>query len=75
MFLSKYCKNWVFGFLIGIFVLKRNGIAPPTPMDQVLAQSDKFCYAFVHPECQSVKTTILIAKYDIAEMSIIVIMS
>jgi hypothetical protein len=56
-------------------VLKRNGIAPPTPMDQVSAQSDKFFYAFVHSECQSVKTAILIAKYDIVEMSIIVIMS
>ena len=56
-------------------MLKRNGIAPPTPMDQVSAQSDKFCYAFVHPECQSVKTAILIAKYDIAEMSFFVIMS
>ena len=56
-------------------MLKRNGIAPPTPMDQVSAQSNKFCYAFVHPECQTVKTTILIAKYDIVEMSIIVIMS
>ena len=44
-------------------------------MDQVAAQSDNFCYAFVHSECQSVKTTILIAKYDIAEMSIFVIMS
>jgi hypothetical protein len=62
MFLSKYCKNWVFGFLIGVFVLKRNGMAPPTPMDQVSAQSNKFFYAFVHPECKSVKATILIAK-------------
>jgi hypothetical protein len=62
MFLSKYCKNWVFGFLIGVFVLKRNGMAPPTPIDQVSAQSDKVCYAFVHPESKSVKTTILIAK-------------
>ena len=44
-------------------------------MDQVSAQSDKFSYAYVHPKCQSVKTAILIAKYDIAEMSIIVIMS
>jgi hypothetical protein len=62
MFLRKYCKNWVFGFLIGVFVLKRNGIAPPTPMDQVSAQSDKFCYAFVHPESKSVKIAILIVK-------------
>jgi hypothetical protein len=62
MFLSKYCKNWVFGFLIGVFVLKRNGMAPPTPIDQVSAQLDKVCYAFVHPESKSVKTTILIAK-------------
>jgi hypothetical protein len=62
MFLSKYCKNWVFGFLIGVFVLKRNGMAPPTPIDQVSIQSDKVCYAFVHPESKSVKTTILIAK-------------
>jgi hypothetical protein len=56
-------------------VLKINGMAPPTPMDQVSSQLDKFCYAFVHPKCQSVKTAILIAKYDIAEMSIFVIMS
>jgi hypothetical protein len=62
MFLSKYCKNWVFGFLIGVFVLKRNGMAPPTPIYQVSAQSDKVCYAFVHPESKSVKTAILIAK-------------
>jgi hypothetical protein len=62
MFLSKYCKNWVFGFLIGVFVLKRNGKAPPTPIEQVSSQSDKVCYAFVHPESKSVKTTILIAK-------------
>jgi hypothetical protein len=62
MFLSKYCKNWVFGFLIGVFVLKRNGMAPATPIDQVSAQSDKVCYAFVHPESKSVKTAILIAK-------------
>jgi hypothetical protein len=62
MFLRKYCKNWVFGFLIGVFVLKRNGMAPPTPIDQVSAQSDKVGYAFVHPESKSVKTTILIVK-------------
>jgi hypothetical protein len=62
MFLRKYCKNWVFGFFIGVFVLKRNGMAPPTPIDQVSAQSDKVCYAFVHPESKLVKTTILIAK-------------
>jgi hypothetical protein len=43
-------------------VLKRNGIAPPTPIDQVSAQSDEVCYAFVHSESESVKTTILIAK-------------
>jgi hypothetical protein len=43
-------------------VLKRNGIAPPTPIDQVSAQLDKFCYVFVHSESESVKTTILIAK-------------
>ena len=60
--MSKYCKNWVFGLLIGVFVLKRNGMAPPTPIDQVSAQSDKVCYAFVHSESESVKTTILIAK-------------
>jgi hypothetical protein len=54
-------------------VLKRSGKAPPTPLGQVSAQSDKFCYAFVHPECQSVKTTILITKCDIAEMSFFVI--
>jgi hypothetical protein len=75
MFLSNCCKNWVFGFLIGVFVLKRNGMAPPTPMDQVSAQSGKFCYAFVHPECQSIKKTILIAMYDLVEMSIFVIAS
>jgi hypothetical protein len=62
MFLSKYCKDWVLGFLIRVFVLKRNGMVPPTPIDQVSAQSDKFCYAFVHPKSESVKTTILIAK-------------
>jgi hypothetical protein len=62
MILSKYCKNWVFEFLIGVFVLKRNGMAPPTPIDQVSAQSDKVCYAFVHPESKSVKIAILIAK-------------
>jgi hypothetical protein len=62
MFLSKYCKNWVFGFFIGVFVLKRNGMEPLTPMDQVSAQSDKVCYAFVHSKSKSVKTTILIAK-------------
>jgi hypothetical protein len=28
-------------------VLKRNGIAPPTSMDQVSAQSDNFCHRFV----------------------------
>jgi hypothetical protein len=43
-------------------VLKRNGMAPPTPIDQVSAQSDKVCYAFVHPESKSVKTAILIVK-------------
>jgi hypothetical protein len=62
MFLSNYCKKWVFGFLIGVFVLKINGMAPPTPIEQVSAQSDKVCYAFVDPESKSVKTTILIAK-------------
>jgi hypothetical protein len=53
------------GFLIGVFVLKRNGIAPPTPIDQVSAQSDKFCYVFVHLESESVKTAILIAKVTV----------
>ena len=62
MFLSKYCKNWIFGFLIGVFVLKRNGIAPPTPIDQVSAQSDEVYYVFVHSESKSFKITILIAK-------------
>jgi hypothetical protein len=62
MFLSNYCKNWIFGFLIGVFVLNRNVMAPPTPIDQVSAQSGKVCYAFVHPESKSVKTVILIAK-------------
>jgi hypothetical protein len=60
--LSYYCKNWVLGLLIGVFVLKRNGIAPPTPIDQVSAQSDEVYYVFVHSESVSVKTTILIAK-------------
>jgi hypothetical protein len=48
-------------------VLKRNGIAPPTPIDQVSAQSDKFYYVFVHLESESVKTTILIAKVTLPE--------
>ena len=43
------------GFLIGVFVLKINGIAPPTPIDQVSAQSDKFCYVLVRLESESVK--------------------
>jgi hypothetical protein len=43
-------------------VIKRNGIAPPTPIDQVLAHSDEVYYVFVHSESVSVKTTILIAK-------------
>jgi hypothetical protein len=55
------------GFLIGVFVLKRNGIAPPTPIDQVSAQSDKFYYVFVHLESESVKTTILIAKVTLVK--------
>jgi hypothetical protein len=50
--LSYYCKNWIFGLLIGVFVLKRNGIAPPTPIDEVSAQSDKFYYVFVHLESE-----------------------
>jgi hypothetical protein len=54
-------------------VLKRNGIAPPTPIDQVSAQSDKFYYVFVHSESESVKTTILIAKVTLPECQIIVI--
>jgi hypothetical protein len=48
-------------------VLKRNGIAPPTPIDQVSAQSDKFYYVFVHLESESVKTAILIAKVTLPE--------
>jgi hypothetical protein len=48
-------------------VLKRNGIAPPTPIDQVSAQSDEVCYAFVHSESESVKTTILIAKVTLTK--------
>jgi hypothetical protein len=52
----------VFGLLIRVFVLKRNGIAPPTPIDQVSAQSDEVYYVFVHPESKSVKIAILIAK-------------
>jgi hypothetical protein len=70
--LSKYCKNWVFGLLIGVFVLKRNGIAPPTPIDQVSAQSNEVFYAFVHLESESVKTTILIAKVTLPKCQIIV---
>jgi hypothetical protein len=73
--LSKYCKNSVLGFLIGVFVLKRNGIAPPTPIDQVSAQSDKFYYVFVHLESESVKTTILIAKVTLPNVKIFVILS
>jgi hypothetical protein len=57
-------------------VLKMNGIALPTPMDQVSAQSGKFCYVLAHSESVRVKTTILIAKIDISQMSkIIVIVS
>ena len=48
--------------MIGVFVLKRNGIAPPTPIDQVSAQSDEVYYAFVHAESKLDKITILIAK-------------
>ena len=62
-----YCKNWVFGLLIGVFVLKRNGIAPPTPIDQVSAQSDEFYYVLVHLESESVKTAILIAKVTLVK--------
>ena len=48
-------------------MLKRNGIAPPTPIDQVSAQSDKFYYVLVHSESESVKTTILIAKVTLVK--------
>ena len=48
--------------MIGVFVLKINGIAPPTPIYQVSSQSDEFYYVFVHSESVLVKTTILIAK-------------
>jgi hypothetical protein len=41
--------------LIGVFVLKRNGMRPPTPLDQVPAQLDKFCWVFVHEESKPVK--------------------
>jgi hypothetical protein len=61
------------GLLIGVFVLKRNGIAPPKTIDQVSAQSDKFYYVFVHLESESVKTTILIAKLTLPKCQIIVI--
>jgi hypothetical protein len=54
-------------------VLKRNGIAPPTPIDQVSAQSNEVCYAFVHSESESVKTAILIAKVTLQKCQIIVI--
>jgi hypothetical protein len=60
--LSLYCKNFVFGRKIGVFVLKMNGIALPTPTGQVSAQSDYFCYVKVHLESVRAKTTILIAK-------------
>ena len=73
MFLSNYCKNSVLGFFIGVFVLKINGIAPPTPIDQVSAQSDEVYHVFVHSESESVKTTILIAKVTLPECQIIVI--
>jgi hypothetical protein len=57
-------------------VLKMNGIALPTPMDQVSAQSGKFYYVLAHSESVRVKTAILIAKIDISQMSkIIVIVS
>jgi hypothetical protein len=42
-FICKNVKNRSLGFLIGVFVLKRNGIRPPTPLVQVSAQLDKFC--------------------------------
>ena len=54
-------------------MLKINGIAPPTPIDQVSAQSDEVCYALVHSEPESVKTTILIAKVTLPECQIFVI--
>jgi hypothetical protein len=65
--LSYYCKNWVFGILIGVFVLKINGIACPTPIDQVSSQLDEVYYVFVHSESVSVQTTILIAKVTLLE--------
>jgi hypothetical protein len=43
-------------------VLKMNGIALPTPTDQVSAQSDYFCFVKVHSESVRVKTAILIAN-------------
>ena len=61
--------------MLGVFVLKRNGKASPTPLDQISAQSDNLYLVFVHQESKSVKTTILIAKYDIVEMSIFVKLS
>jgi hypothetical protein len=54
-------------------VLKINGMAPPTPIDQVSSQSDEVFYAFVHSESESIKTTILIAKVTLPECQIIVI--
>ena len=54
-------------------MLKRNGIAPPTPIDQVSAQSDEVCYDFVHSESESVKTSILIAKVTLPKCQTIVI--
>jgi hypothetical protein len=48
-------------------VLKRNGIASPTHIDQVSAQSDEVYYVFVHSESVSVKTAILIAKVTLSK--------
>ena len=53
--------------MIGVFVLKINVIAPPTPIDQVSAQSDEVYYVFVHSESVLVKTTILIAKVTLSK--------
>jgi hypothetical protein len=50
-------------------VLKMNGTAHPTPMDQVSAQSGKFYYVLAHLESVRVKTTILIAKMTLLKMS------
>ena len=57
----KNVKTRSLGFLIGVFVLKRNEMRPPTPLDQVSAQLDKFYQVIVHEESKSVLSQQLIA--------------